>query len=79
METQNVADYLIKEGYLLTALELHVELSEKGKPLSSYYRISKIQKTFYKTILQDLIHIHRNHPSVDWSPLCLILQEIPKI
>ena len=35
MEAQNVADYLIKEGYLLTALELHVELSEKGKPLSS--------------------------------------------
>ena len=30
---QPFADLLIKEGMLLTALELHAELSEKGKPL----------------------------------------------
>ena len=46
METQNVADYLIKEGYLLTALELHVELSEKGKPLSSLSSYFKDPKNF---------------------------------
>ena len=33
MDQQKVADFLVKEGYLLTALELHAELSEKGKPL----------------------------------------------
>ena len=47
MEPQRVADYLLKEGYLLTALELHAELSEKGKPLSSltqFFQDSKILK-----------------------------------
>jgi hypothetical protein len=30
---QPVADLLVKEGLLLTALELHAELSEKGRGL----------------------------------------------
>ena len=41
MNFQDVADVLLDEGLLLTALELHVELSEKGKGLSSL-------KTFFE-------------------------------
>ena len=32
---QGVADRLIQDGYLLTALELHTELEERGKSLKS--------------------------------------------
>ena len=46
MEPQKVADYLLKEGYLLTALELHVELSEKGKPLQSLMHFFQDTKNF---------------------------------
>ena len=46
MEPQRVADYLLKEGYLLTALELHAELSEKGKPLSSLTQFFQDSKNF---------------------------------
>ena len=46
MDKQKVADYLLKEGYLLTALELHVELSEKGSPLPSLTTFFKESKNF---------------------------------
>ena len=46
MDKQKVADYLLKEGYLLTALELHVELSEKGSALPSLTTFFKESKNF---------------------------------
>ena len=46
MEHQKVADFLIKEGFLLTALELHVELNEKGKSLTSLTRFFQDSKNF---------------------------------
>ena len=46
MEKQKVADFLLKEGYLLTALELHVELSEKGHSLPSLTSFFKDSKNF---------------------------------
>ena len=46
MDKQKVADFLLKEGYLLTALELHVELSEKGSPLPSLTTFFKESKNF---------------------------------
>ena len=44
-----MADFLVKEGYLLTALELHVELTEKGKTLpflTKYFEDSKNFEAF---------------------------------
>ena len=32
---QGIADRLVQDGYLLTALELHIELAERGKSLKS--------------------------------------------
>lgn len=52
MDHQKVADFLLKEGYLLTALELHVELSEKGKPLtvlSQFFQDCKNFEAFTRT------------------------------
>ena len=46
MDQQKVADFLVREGYLLTALELHVELSEKGKPLPSLSQFFQDSKNF---------------------------------
>ena len=46
MDQQKVADFLIKEGYLLTALELHVELTEKGKSLPSLTKFFEDSKNF---------------------------------
>ena len=46
MDHQKVADFLIKEGFLLTALELHVELNEKGKALSSLTQFFQDSKNF---------------------------------
>ena len=49
MDKEKVADFLVKEGYLLTALELHVELTEKGKTLpflTKYFEDSKNFEAF---------------------------------
>ena len=46
MDQQRVADFLIREGYLLTALELHVELSEKGRPLTTLSQFFQDTKNF---------------------------------
>ena len=46
MDRQKVADFLLREGHLLTALELHVELSEKGNPLPSLTTFFKDSKNF---------------------------------
>ncbi len=46
MEPQRVADFLIREGFLLTALELHIELSEKGKGLPSLTTFFKDPSNF---------------------------------
>ena len=46
MDYQGVADFLIKEGFLLTALEFHVELSEKGQILQSLSQFFQDTKNF---------------------------------
>ena len=46
MDQQRVADFLIREGFLLTALELHVELSEKGRPLTTLSQFFQDTKNF---------------------------------
>ena len=46
MDQQKVADFLLREGFLLTALELHVELNEKGKSLSSLTQFFQDSKNF---------------------------------
>ena len=46
MDQQKVADFLLREGFLLTALELHVELNEKGKSLPSLTQFFQDSKNF---------------------------------
>lgn len=48
MNYQNVADQLLNSGLLLTALELHVELTERGKELTSLKKFFENSSNFEK-------------------------------
>ena len=45
---QGIADRLIQDGYLLTALELHTELEERGKSLKSLKEFFESSSNFEK-------------------------------
>ena len=45
---QGIADRLVQDGYLLTALELHTELEERGKPLKSLKEFFENSSNFEK-------------------------------
>ena len=45
---QGIADRLVQEGYLLTALELHIELAERGKPLKTLKEFFENSANFEK-------------------------------
>ena len=50
---QGVADRLIQDGYLLTALELHTELEERGKSLKSLKEFFENSLNFEKFTRQN--------------------------
>ena len=52
---QGVADRLIQDGYLLTALELHTELEERGKSLKSLKEFFENSLNFEKFTRQTSI------------------------
>ena len=45
---QGVADKLLQDGYLLTALELHIELTERGKSLKTLKEFFESSSNFEK-------------------------------
>lgn len=45
-EFQTFADRLLRDGFLLTALELHTELTERGKTLKSLQRYFEDSSNF---------------------------------
>ena len=49
---QGIADRLIQDGYLLTALELHTELSEHGKSIKSLKEFFEDSSNFEKFLRQ---------------------------
>lgn len=48
MEFEDIATVLIEQGLLLTALELHVELEERGKGLKSLNKFFSDASNFDK-------------------------------
>ena len=45
---QGIADRLVQDGYLLTALELHIELAERGKSLKTLKEFFENSSNFEK-------------------------------
>jgi hypothetical protein len=70
MDPQRVADFLVKEGFLLTALELHVELSEKRNQqlasLTSFFQDAKNFEAFTtKPVSSPMSSVCGSHMTLD--------------